>query len=232
MSEQLNNYSDEQPAEPDWGEVFARIDSIGFPDDIHARADDVARSFTTGRDIEMFGKAIHDVLVPDVESMPVDYPMKIGDEVLVEPGEREVMYKQAAVYIAELDAMRQTPDDDEEFLRRVSSVVGLTAVGTHSYANGNGRTSRVMAELIRNGNSNRDDMKIYGTERNVSQKQLNGIRIYSFMPTYESRRDLGATIHDTIASAASTDIPLSQKEAYLERGQGMFITPYGYGGDH
>lgn len=229
MSEQLPNHNDEQSAEPDWNRVFERIDIIGFSEDVHARADDVARNFTTGKDIEMFGKAIHDIVVPDIESMPVDYAVKVGGRELAQPGEREAMYKQAAAYIAELNAMRQTPADDEEFLRRVSSVVGLTAVGTHSYANGNGRTSRVMAELIRNGSSERDDLKIYGTERDISEKQLNGLRIYSFMPTYESR-DAGVTIDETIAAAASTDIPLDQREAYLKRGQDMFITPYGYGG--
>lgn len=211
---------------PDWNRVFERIDVLKLPDETNERADDIARNFATGTDIEMFGKAIHDVVVPDIESMAADYAVKVGGEKTAEPEERAEIYEQAAEYIKQLDTLRRAEGDSEEFLRRAANVIALSMVGAHTYENGNGRTARVMAELIRHGSNNKADLMVLATERDISQKQQGGFRIYSYVPSWRSKEQ-GVSIQDTIRAAASVDIPLSQKQTYLERTQDMYTTPYG-----
>lgn len=232
MPETITATREIDDSEQNWDAIFERIRIIGFPEDTHARADDIAKNMSNGKDIEMFGKALHDVLVPDTESNPVDYAMKmIGrdgtiNHVLMAPEEREGLFREAAEYVTELTKMREASGDDEEFLRRAGNVVALTIVGAHSYANGNGRTARVTAELIRFGTENPEDLVVLGTERDVSEKQQGGFRVFSYQPTWQSI-DRGESIHDTLKAAAALDIPFDQKQTYAENAQRMFISSHG-----
>lgn len=232
---ETSNFKPETHDTPaNWDDVFGRVELLGIPEDVHDRAEDFARHFTTGMDIEMFGKALHDVLVPDVDSSPVDYPMKAVNpsdgevsKVFKQPEERSKVFQDAADYVGKLAAMRQSPDDDQAFLSRVAHVVALAIGQAHSYQNGNGRLSRFIAELVREGTANRDDLKILGTERDVSQKQMNGFRVFSYLQRYQSV-DRGETDEDVLSIAASTDIPLSDIQEYQDRASSTFSVSSGY----
>jgi hypothetical protein len=234
MTETLASPQEAEYVEPDWDQVFERVEALRIPTDEHERAEDIARNFSTGKDIEMFGKAIHDVLVPEVESMPADRAIKAIDpktgkieREFLQPEERPVIFEQAADYIKQLYEMRGSNSDDEAFLARVASVVALTITSAHSYKNGNGRLARTMAELIRNGTTNKEDFVLVGTERNVSEKQQNGFRIYSYRQIGQSI-DRGESDYDVIRIAASTNIPYDQNKAYFDQAQKTFSSPHGY----
>lgn len=208
----------------EWDRVFDRIDDISVPDDIQERADDLAKLFSSGKDIEMFGKAIHDVLVPHVESSETSQPVTISGVELASPEERKVIFQHAADQITQLNSLRSDEDTDF-YLERVSNIIALSLVGAHSYPDGNGRTARFVAQLIREGGQNRDDLRFIGANRDLSKSELGTIKVPSFLPRYESLRN-GDTIFDTIDAAASADLALSDRQTYITRADSMFSTPY------
>lgn len=234
MSESKFNILDKNEVGPDWGAVFQRIEALCIPEDQHERADDIAKNFSSGRDIEMFGKALHDVLVPDVQSTPTERAIKSVDpnsgevvRVFLEPKERSIIFDLAADYIRKLSEMRASRDDDEQFLIRAASVVALAITLAHSYENGNGRLARMIAELVRYGSRNKDDLILLGTERDVSQKQKNGFRIDSYRQ-FGNSIDRGESDYDVMRIAASPDTPLEKKEEYVRKASSTFSSPHGW----
>lgn len=221
----------------DWNLVFGRIEAIGIPEDKHERASDIAHHFSSGLDIEMFSKALHDVLVPDVESMPMSHAMKAIDpntgkveKYFAGPDARSAIFEKAADYIKKLSEMRISDDEDGQFLARAASIVALATVQAHVYANGNGRLARTMAEIIRNGTKNKDDIMLAGTERDVSQKAKGGFRIHSYRQLEDSAIR-GETDDDVLRMAASLDIPLKNEMEYADRAGSVFSSPHDYMAD-
>lgn len=233
MTETLHTTPEAHDTPADWDAVFGRVEQLSIPEDVHDRADDVAKHFVDGVDIEMFGKALHDVLVPDVESMPVEHTMKLHSLVTGEvtrsfasPEERPFVYQRAADTIRQLAAMRSGPDDDDAFLVRAANVVALTIGQAHSYENGNGRVARFVAELIVDGTKNKDDLVLLGSSRE-REKRETGRMIPSFVQRYESI-DKGETDADVIAAAAGLDIPLADREAYRNKSNETFSSTIAY----
>ncbi len=216
----------------DWDVVFGRIEQLSIPENKHARAEDIARHFSRDVDIEMFGKALHDVLVPDVESMPTNYAMKLRNKsgeltrVLATPDMRAGIYQQAAEYIRQLAEMRRESTDDDAFLARAANIVALAIVQAHAYENGNGRTARVAAELICDGIQNRDDLILLGTERGRIKRET-GSSIQSFSQRYESI-DKGESDADVMSIAASLDIPLADRTTYFTKANMTFSSTCGF----
>lgn len=206
---------------PDWNDVVERIDQIGIPQDIHDRANDVARNFgKKGIDIEMVTQAIHQVLVPHIESVPTDYSMQVaslhgGEQTeLMRPEDRSEFFDQAAQLINELNDRRSNADD-EAFLERTSNIVALSIVLAHPYANGNGRTARLIGGLLREGPQS-EDLKLLSTERPES-----GYRINSYLP-----RDETLTPLEVLQAAADLEISLSDAEEYQRRTYNKFASPF------
>lgn len=233
MLEMIHPSPEAHDTPADWDQVFTRVEQLGVPEDEHERAEDVARHFIDGVDIEMFGKALHDVLVPDVESMPVNHTMKLyslvtGEETrsFAKPEERAAVYARAGDAIKQLAVMRQSPNDDADFLMRAANIIALSIGQAHSYENGNGRTARFIAELLYAGTKNKDDLMILGGARERTARER-GMTIPSFVQRYESV-DAGETDADVIAAAASLDIPLSDRQTYEARANTVFSTPIGY----
>lgn len=207
---------------PEWSDVAERIDQISVPQDLHERADDVALNFgKRGMDIEMVAQAMHQVLVPHIETIPTDYNMQVASPdgarqtELMHPEDRADFFDQAAKLIGELNDQRGEADD-EAFLARASNVVALSIVLAHPYANGNGRTARVIGGLLREGPQS-EDLKVLGTERPES-----GYRINSYLP-----RDETLTPLEVLRAAAALETPLSDTEAYQQNTYEKFATPFG-----
>lgn len=222
----------EKDDEPDWGRVFNRIEELHVPNDLHERAQEIAELFSTGKNIEMFGCALHDVPVPDVPSFPVDRKMTVIDpengdvkKVFPEPSERLHLFEHAANLINQLSNIKRTREQDDILLMRIANVVSMATVLAHSYENGNGRLARVLAEIIRYGTENPDQIKIIGTERDVSQSRMKGFRIFSYLQKGSSI-DKGDDAYDVINAAASVDIPLSDKKSYSNKVNSIFTTTH------
>lgn len=203
---------------PDWNNVEERLDILAIPDDPHERADDVTKNLAgNGTDIEAFMMAIHQVLMPSIESSPTHYPMKVGGKELMQPEDRSSYYDRAAECIRQLDTMRN-PDgnDDAAFLERAGNIIGFTVVGSHAFANGNGRTARVLGELVRNGRTEPEDMKVYGTER-----PEHGFRVFSYVP-----KNNNTSANDLLATATRVDIPFAAQDQYNTELSQYATTPY------
>lgn len=228
-----NNIENEnQNNSPNWNRVFDRIGELNIPADLHERAKVITELFSNGEDIEMFGRAIHDVLVPEAVSVPVERKMTVVNpetgeikRFFLDPVERKALYDHAAKVIHELAKMPRTPDQDNVFLMRTANVIAMTIVFVHSYENGNGRLARVMAELIRYGYEHPDDIKLIGTERDISQSEMSGFRIYSYLQKGSSIEN-GEDEYDVINNAASLEVPLSEKEMYLQKVNKTFTTTH------
>lgn len=212
-----------------WTDVQQRLDLLNFPDDPKERAGEIVRDFRSGFDIEMFARVIHQVVRPeDIESTPVDSAMSMRSaggeqaQALAEPSERAAIDEYAAEMIQQLAEKRQD-GDDQAFLRRVGNILALAIVGTHRYADGNGRTARTVAAFVRGEHS--EDIRLASMERDASQQELNGFRINGFMPTIEAQQR-GETIYDTIKAAAAMDIPLANTEDYVRHKSANFTSPW------
>jgi len=233
MTETLRHSPEAHDTPADWGRVFGRIEQLGLPEDIHERAHDMVHYFGDGVDVEMFGRALHDVLVPDVESVPVLRTMRATN---LETGEvtrsfaapemRADVYQRAADAIKQLDTLRTSPEDDDAFLARVANVIALTIGQAHSYENGNGRLARVSAELIRCGTEYKDDLMLIGGARERTKREL-GRSLPTFIQRYESI-DKGDSDEDVIAAAASLDIPLTSRKVYEEKASDIFSSTSGF----
>jgi hypothetical protein len=206
---------------PEWTDVAERIDQINIPQDAHERANDVAENFgKRGVDIEMVAQAMHQVLVPHIETIPTDYRMRVGspdgnrESELMHPEDRAEFFEQAARLIGELNS-RRGDNDDEAFLERASNVVALSIVLAHPYANGNGRTARLIGGLLREGPES-EDLNVLGTERPGS-----GFRINSYLP-----RDETMTPEEVLYAAAALDTPLHNIEEYQNASMRAFASPF------
>jgi hypothetical protein len=207
---------------PEWSDVVERIEQINMPQDTHERANDVALNFgKRGVDIEMVAQAVHQVLVPHIETIPTDYSMQVASRdggkqtELMRPEDRAEFFDQAAQLINKLNEQRDD-GDDEAFLERASNVVALSIVLAHPYANGNGRTARLIGGLLREGPQS-EDLKLLSTERPDS-----GYRINSYLP-----RDEALTPLEVLRAAADLETPLSKTEEYQQRAIEKFASPFG-----
>ena len=138
----------------------------------------------------------------------------------MDPAERLPFYDQAAKLIQELATHRQG-GDDQQFLERAANVLAMTLVLAHPFADGNGRTARTLAHLVREGfdvdPTSHDDLVTLGTNR----PSEGGIR--SYLPHEE-----GNTLEPLalLERAAALDIPLSDEAAYTYKRKSVFAIPY------
>lgn len=232
LSSNIEKQNQSGENETNWNSVFDRVRELNIPDNLHQRAKEITKLFSNGEDIEMFGRAIHDVLVPEATSIPVERKMTVispenGEikRTFLDPAERGALFNYAAKVIHELATMPRNVEEDNVLLMRTANVIAMTIVLTHSYENGNGRLARVMAELIRYGTEHPDEIKLIGTERDTSQSQMGGFRIYSYLQKGSSIEN-GDNEYDVINYAASLDVPLSEKEVYTQRVNRIITTTH------
>lgn len=209
--------------EPNWEDVSERLDILNVPNDPESRAKDVAANLAgSGKDIYYLSMAIHQVLVPGVESKPTDYPMKVSSPdgskstEMALPEERMAIFDYASELIQQLDKQNKG-EHNQEFLERASNIMALSIVLAHSYQNGNGRTARLIGGLVRDGRLGSDeDLKVLGKGRPET-----GFRITSYVPRNENLKP-----EQILETAASLDIPLSDNQTYVLKSSEAFASPY------
>lgn len=215
------NYHLEYDKNPDWQDVTERLAQLAIPVDPRDRVADVRRNFSRGADLEALAMAMHQVLVPDTRTAPTHRSAEMvgpNGEVrttLAQPQERQRIYDFAGTQLEALGAMYQ-PGQETEFLERAANVIALSVVLTHSFKDGNGRTARLLGDLIRNGPES-EDLRLAGTNRPTT-----GARIPSYVP----RKNIDMSPYEIIAHAAQPDTPLADHDEYTKRREVVFSTPY------
>lgn len=210
---------DSKPTEEALEELY---DILDLPDNPTERADEIMRQFTRGKDVAGFIQVIHQRAVPHVVTTPVRHTMSSVDREgntkteFATPEERPILFEYAARKITELAAMRSEKHNDMEdqsFLDATADIIALTSVFAHTYNDGNGRTSRIAAGLIRDGSKDRDTLKILAQNR-----PMDGFRINGYI---EKNKDMN---WDRVLDAlVMKDLPLTDIHARDER-RGELIT--------
>ncbi|HPR10674.1 MAG TPA: Fic family protein [Candidatus Saccharibacteria bacterium] len=168
---------------------------------------------------------VHAVVAPGSPTEQTSYQMYVQNpdgnnrQPLMAPVDRTPFVERSISKIAELSTV-VTADTVEAFLRRLANVVGLMIVEAHPYRDGNGRTARTVAQLVRgdiNSQDYDDDLQLVAKSRPTE-----GYRINSFRKRHD------AMPPDSIIDALiSSDIPLSDTIAYTKRVHDVIWTPYG-----
>lgn len=228
MSESLNTATPntESRVQDNWQEVVAGLQELGVSQDPAERASQVA--VMTGQGLTQFMTKVHEVVVPGEVHTPSDVARSIvGHDgtvaaELMQPAERQPLMDDAAGLIRQLAEKRTTPKDDIAFLKRAGNVAALAVVLTHHFVDGNGRTARTTAQLIREGidlgnEESMSDMKILATNRPDG-----GFRVNSYVPT---KAGLEATPGELLRIAAALDVPLQDQATYNALKQEAFTTP-------
>ena len=163
LQPEVSDYSEKDPLEaPDWTNVERLLDEVDIPKDPRERADFVAAILTDKKDLELLTVAMHEVLVPGVDTTPNQKAGAIlnpsGDVIkaTASPEEREEISEYASDLIRQLNEIRSKTGDDQSYLDRVANIVGMETVLKHTYEDGNGRLARVMAHLISAGPENQE----------------------------------------------------------------------------
>lgn len=208
-----------------WEAVFARIGELGLKPDSAGRAEQL--SAMTGDGIMDMATRLHEVLAPDIEHTPTDYVMNVSPpdgsskKPLMQPAERAPFMDHAAELVREL-ADRCQDGEEDAALKRAANVAALSLVLAHPFADGNGRTARTVAHLIREGYDGeagpQRDLQTIGGNRPPG-----GFRINSYLPI---ERGLDMDPAEVIEAAAGLDIPLSQPDAYNSASREIFTKPY------
>lgn len=184
----------------------------------------------TAEGIADISAKIHTIVAPDVSHMPhrkvmhVQGPDGSDRRELMQPSDRQLHLEHAAELVRQLSSL-ETSNADENglLLRRAGNVLALAVVQAHTFEDGNGRTARTLAQLVREGvgvqkSEAYADLLTVGKNRPET-----GFRMNSFMPT-----DQGLTMRpeQVLDLAAALDIPLNNPAAYREQQNKTFSVPY------
>jgi hypothetical protein len=209
-----------------WNAVFEAVGGLGLHFEANERASQVGA--LTGATLMEAATRLHTALVPEVSHEPTEKAMHVqgpdGDNrrTLVEPGERAGLYDLAADLVGRLNAGRKA-GEEEAFLKRAANLVALSLVLAHPFQEGNGRTARTLAHVMREGYGGgdqiQDDIRVVGSNRPAS-----GYRLHSYVPTKEG---VSLSPQDLLIEAASIDIPLAKHDEYVSKSRSYFTTPYG-----
>ena len=225
--EQLLTAPQESQPELIFDETKHALERLQLNDDPNVRATQLLG--LTAEGLLSAVTSIHEAVAPDEAHTlsPVARTIKSKDGAtvaeLMQPDERLPLFQSAISMISQI-AENAQPDEAQIFLNRAGNVLALAIVLAHPFEDGNGRTSRVLGHAIREGYQDTaaydQDLKTVSTNRPDS-----GFRINSYVPVNE-----GVELNPTelLAAAASVDIPLNRDDAYKQRVQSSFTTPYGH----
>ena len=209
---------------PEWNDVNDRLEVLNIPSDPEVIAEDVLNNLAdSGLSIEMTAQALHQVLVPNIESRRTDYAMNIESRdgsskiELVSPDKRKKVFKKASQLIQDLGEQVNS-GLTENFLKRAGNLMAMSVLLAHSFCDGNGRTARAVGELIRNGTTEIEDFKIL-----IQNRPEKGYKINSYVP----KNELKVASYDKVLEAvAGLEIPLGDNAAYDDYLHDKIATPY------
>ena len=221
----LSKTSQEQvAATTNWDNAFSLIENFHLSKEPENRAA-VLREWRT-EDYMAAVAAMHSVLANDVSTAPAENPVKIvspsGEvqKVLAPSEERLAIYTKGVELIKQLyDISAQ--EEARSLLDRISDIVALCIVLEHSFEDGNGRTARVMAHIIRNGYDGSDkskgDIQLLGSNR-----PSKGFKVNSYVPRGEFAHEEPDTI---LEAAAALGTPLALEDQYKAHSWTVFSSP-------
>jgi len=209
-----------------WDAALVTIDQLGLSVDATERVGQLTAM--TGQGIMDVATTLHTALAPGLDHEPTTYTMHVSGpdgenrRPTLDPSERSVLFDEAAGLVRSLSEM-DAPDNTEERLARIGDVVALAVLLAHPFEDGNGRTARTMAQLIREGYDGSEqavkDFKVLGANRPTT-----GYRIKSYAP----RTGVGDKMSpsELLAIAASLDIPLDENKKHVARKERAFDSPF------
>lgn len=209
-----------------WPDVYRAIEELNMPVDEGERAKQVASMETD--DYIAAAAILHSVLAPGSDVNPAEGTMKMASpdgetkRELAKPEERLEIFERAAGLIKDL-ADEAGPDEYRQFLDRAANLAALSVVLAHPFDDGNGRTARTLAHLIKSGFDNNSDAGLADLKTLGSNRPKQGFRIGSFMPSIKSQE---LTPLEVLKKAAALDIPLRDEERYVNESWDTFSSPY------
>jgi len=214
-----------KPEQGKWDSIYGIAEQFGYGADEKKRADKIAS--LSADELMTTATTLHTYLAPENSHEATDYSMKITSpdgsnaRELMAPQARAA-YMQYAVGLVQKLAMQRTPGTEKQFLERAANIVALSLVKAHTFEDGNGRTARTFAHLIREGYDGgeeiKNDLKIAGTNRPTE-----GFRINSFLPTGKGSE---LTPEELLDVAAALDVPLEDTQNYKTLTREAFASPY------
>ena len=173
--------------------------------------------------------SIHEIVAPDLTHVPHDKAVHIQSpggssrRELMKPGDRLSHFDHAAGLVQQLVEINKADDNEQLLLNRISNVLALAVVQAHTFEDGNGRTARTLAQLIREGtgktgSEEQDNLMLASTNRPST-----GFRINSFVPTGDG---VNMSPNEILDKAAAVEIPLKEHGLYLEQQHRVFTSPY------
>jgi hypothetical protein len=203
------------------------LTELGVPLDPAERAAQL-ESITGEGIITMLDK-VHRIVAPDLNHDHNLHPTKLKDPegtvtgILATPEERAPIFDLAAQKVRELFEAK-SPENTQAFLNRAADTIALSVVLAHPYEDGNGRSARAMAQLVRYGLDLQNPESIDDMVQLSTNRPAHGFRVNGYLPRKDAGE--GKTPQDLIARMARTDIPLSETADYLAQRQAEFSEPY------
>lgn len=173
---------------------------------------------------------VHEIVAPEESHTPHEGAMHVqapdgsSRQALMAQQDRQKHLDYAAGLVRQLVEM-PVPDETSKAaqLRRVANVLALGLVQAHAFSDGNGRTARTVAQLVREGVGD-DNSEAQADLLLASQNRPSiGFRINSFVPTGEG---LNLSPSELLDRAAALDVPLSNEADYRATQQANFSSPY------
>lgn len=215
-----------QPAEPDWQEVYAMAERFNMPKDPGDRAAEVAS--WNAEDLIAMTTLTHSVIAPEASPTPIETSMNVSSPdgarktELMKPEERYGYFQHAAELIRTLGS-KVEKGDEQQFLNRAGNIVALATVIAHPFEDGNGRTARVSALLVREGYDKKNDEVRQDIITGGTNRPAEGFRINSFVPRMDEMSP-----EQYLEAVAAADTPLSDPEGqYKQQADRLFTTPFG-----
>jgi hypothetical protein len=171
--------------------------------------------------------ALHGVAAPDTPQVIQDKQAVLRNpsgEVtkrLANPEDRHLIVKSGLSSIQRIvDMSRSVEGSESAALQRIADVVGYTITETHFYEDGNGRTSRIAAELIRHGVDEPEIIELLGESRDVSRAR-GGMIMTGYIPKQ------GVEYKQAMDAIVAEDLPLSSSASdYRKQVWRTVTTPY------
>lgn len=139
---------DEKPKDLTKDIVEWTQDQPFFSEDSQERLSTLAK--LNGISLATLITSVHSLVAPTSPATPHPDVVKAGDKPMVPPERRLEYLNKAAELIKEVAQLEaKTEKERTRALARIADIVGLATVITHTFADGNGRTSRTLALLLK-----------------------------------------------------------------------------------
>lgn len=220
---QLTRYDTGYESRPEWSQMQELFKQLDFSDNTTERANQVVGHFLKGSDVVEFIQTIHHYAVPDTVTEELRHQSFSVDEEggrtssFAMPEERPFISMYAVRQIQELAQMRVHGNElaDQVFLGASADILALTTIYRHSFNDGNGRSSRIAAQLIRNGASDEDCMKVLSSSRRDQPYDIEG-----YVP-----KDINMYWAKMLEALAMKDLSLSDIEGREKRRNQLITAP-------